>query len=389
MRRLMLVAVLVVVAGVGVVSASPAGRLSGVGAGVHSGGGEGSVAFWTRGVIDRLAADGRRVAASTRAINGACDRIVVWRAPGKKFVTFDTHLHCPQGGSPAFEHVTEVALGAGKVAWIEASGGNNQELYLYAASVLGGPSKTLDSGYNGMGEKGDIAGSYVGALFGAGPLLAYNSWSECSWFYSDGEPTDDCPVEGQVSGETLKWLSAGDRVRIKSGPRSFRLRVVGGGHMALDSLWADSGVVIVLTSTGALSATVPAAAGNDPPRALALTATRLVIERRRTLDVYNPSSGALIRTIPLGVAQRLQLDGANANLAVLSGLHRLVAVRLSDGKQATIPLPDEARATTSPISPRLSDAGLFYAYNVTSTPAKGRIIYIPISQLLARLGSSG
>lgn len=39
--------------------------------------------FSTRGTIVRLAADGARVAASTRGIKGACDRIVVWSAPGE------------------------------------------------------------------------------------------------------------------------------------------------------------------------------------------------------------------------------------------------------------------------------------------------------------------
>ena len=68
----------------------------------------------------------------------------------------------------------------------------------------------------------------------------------------------------------------------------------------------------------------------------------------------------------------------------LNGPHPVVAVRLSDGKQATIQLPGDAKGTMFPLIPRLSEAGLFYAYNVNSTPAKGRIFYTPTQELLAR-----
>ena len=100
--------------------------------------------FWTRGVIDRLAADGSLVAASTGKITGSCDRIVVWTAPGKKFVAFDTHVRCPPDAVTSW--LDEVAVGAGRVAWIEGIEGNKGYLDLYAARVSGGPSEEIDGG---------------------------------------------------------------------------------------------------------------------------------------------------------------------------------------------------------------------------------------------------
>ena len=290
MRRLMLRVgvVAAVVAVVLVAGASSASRSAG-----SVGGGGAGATFWTRGEITGLAVDGPRVAAVTGNLAGSCARVVVWTAPGKKFVTFDTRADCPPRASPSY--VLEVAIGAGRVAWIQGAEGNSQELYLYAAKVLGGPSRKLDEAFNGRGAGGDPAGDYLGQLFGAGALLAYNKWSQCSWADSGGEATADCPASEQVSGETLKWLSASGRVRVKSGSRSLHLLAVGGGRMALDSLWddssfrvgvSDSRAVDVRSASGALVATVPVA-GNDLGHVVALSTTRLVIQRRRSLDVRN------------------------------------------------------------------------------------------------------
>ncbi len=359
--------------------------------------------FWTRGVIDGLAVDGSLVAVSTHAIKRSCDRIVVWTAPGKKFTSFDTHVGCPDG-FPSYWFVRELALGAGRIAWIEVVAGNSQEMYLYQASASGGHSKKLDTAYNGYGASGDWAGDWIGQLFGSGPILTYNHWTLCNWLESDGQPTAECPVEGHVSAATLRGVGPdGRRIRLRTGPGVFRLLAVAAGRLAVEPMstfrpgyetsngsrygpgfGTGSGEILVLSQAGSVTATVPAAPDKRAPRAVALSKSQLAIQRRSTLDVHSPASGKLIRTIPLGAAQRLQLVGANTKLAILSGLHHLVAVRLSDGKQAPIPLPDEAKATTSPISPRLSEAGLFYAYNVTGTPAKGRIVYTPTQELLAR-----
>ena len=67
-----------------------------------------------------------------------------------------------------------------------------------------------------------------------------------------------------------------------------------------------------------------------------------------------------------------------SKLALLRGPHRLVLVRLSDGKRISFPLRGAAATL---VGARLTDAGLFYAYNVRGS---GQIVFEPTGRLLAR-----
>ena len=193
----------------------------------------------------------------------------------------------------------------------------------------------------------------------------------------------------------------GGRIRLLAGQGAFRLLAVAGGRLAVEPMstfrpgydtgnggrygpgfGTASGEILVLSQAGRISATVPAAPEKGALRAIALSKTHLVIQRRSTLDVHSPAAGKLIRTIPLGTSARLLLTGINSRLAVLTAQGRLTLVRLSDGRRVTLPRPADATGRAWPISARLTEAGLFYAYNVTATPAKGRIVFEPTAQLL-------
>lgn len=137
-----------------------------------------------------------------------------------------------------------------------------------------------------------------------------------------------------------------------------------------------AGAVSIRAANGAQVATVSDAAGTA--RAVALSKTRLAIERTLTLDLYNPATGAAVKSLPLGSAASLRLVDVNSRLALLRGPHRLVLVRLSDGKLISFPLGSGAAATL--VGGRLTEAGLFYAYNARS----GRIVFEPMGKLLAR-----
>ncbi len=344
--------------------------------------------FFTRGKVVRLAANGNRVAALTTHIANSNDRIVVWRAPGSRFTRINTSVNSANP-SAGFAYVNRLALGGGSVVWVEAGGGNYTSGNVYAAPIAGGPAKSFD--FYSNGPSGDPAGDHVGQLFGQGPLLFYNRWSNCRY---TGDPDQDdpgCPVGGQISGEKLLRISAGLRTVVGSGPGVFRLAAVGGGRLALvataqqawSGQWIGSGVVTVTTPAGVLVATVPAVAG-DPPRAVMLSATHLLVERRQTIDSYNPATGALLASIPRGTPASLKLVGVNASMALLLGRHRLDLIRLSDNQRITLSLPAAALACACPTDAKLTDAGLFYAYNVPTATAKGRIVFEPTANLLAR-----
>jgi hypothetical protein len=272
--------------------------------------------------------------------------------------------------------VDELALGDGQVAWISRSGGNTLELMVNAARLSGGAPRRIEHAFNGAGAGGDPKGQWVGQLLGGGSLLAYNGWSVvCD--SPDEFACDEGRATLSVTDERIVRISAGRRAVVKRGAGSRPLSAVGGGRMALES----EGAVTILGPSGARVATIPASPGS-PTRAIALSRTRLAVTRTFTLDLYNPATGAKAKSISLGPAAALQLVGVNSTLALLRGPRRLVLVRLRDGKLISLPLP--AGRAASIIDTKLTDAGLFYAYNVFRPSKRGRIVFEPTPRLLAR-----
>jgi hypothetical protein len=333
--------------------------------------------FSTRGLITKLAADGNRVAVKTTARSSrSCGQIIVWTAPGRRSKSFSTSnpgcgaIVCGAGSGC----VDELALGDGQVAWISRSGGNSLELMVITAKLSGGAPKRIEFAVNGDGAGGDPEGDWVGQLLGGGSVLAYNAWTlEC-----DAPPESGCGSQDlHLTDERIVRIVAGRRDFVKSGPGSRPLTAVGGGRMALV---ADDAIT-VLGRSGARVATVPAVPGS-PTRAIALSRTRLAVTRTFTLDLYNPAGGARVKSIPLGAAAGLDLAGVNSRIALLRGPRRLVLARLSDGKLISLPITSSRAASI--VDARLTEAGLFYAYNVRKPSPGGRIVFQPSARLLAR-----
>jgi hypothetical protein len=165
----------------------------------------------------------------------------------------------------------------------------------------------------------------------------------------------------------------GRRAVVTRGDAAYPLLAVGGGRMAVG---AAAGLTIRAAS-GASIATVPYAP--DSARAVALSTTRLAIETALTLNLYNPADGAATKSLPLGAAASLRLVDVSSRLALLRGQQRLVVLRLRDGKRFSFP-----PAAANLVGGRLTEAGLFYAYNARSGSLPGRIGFEPMGKLLAR-----
>ena len=337
------------------------------------------VLFTTRGLITKLAADGNRVAVKTTVRSSrSCGRVIVWTAPGRRSKSFSTSnpgclsILCRRGSGC----VDELALGGGQVAWISRSGGNNLELMVIAARLRSGRPRRIEYVVNGDGAGGDRKGDWVGHLLGGGSLLAYSAWT-ISCEAPDPEDCDMGRASLSITDEKIVRVSADGAAILKLGPGSTPLRAVGGGRMALES----EGAISILSASGARVALVPVVPGN-PPRAIALSRTRLAVTRTFTLDVHNPATGAKVKSIPLGPAAALRLVGVNSRLALLRGPRRLVLVRLSDGKLIALPITSTRAASI--VDARLTEAGLFYAYNVRRPSPGGRIVFQPSARLLAR-----
>jgi hypothetical protein len=312
-----------------------------------------------------LAADGPRAAVVTSKKRG-CGQVVVWTAPARRVSRFGLgNLGCH------FDGVGELALGGGQVAWIEEGGGNDLELALRAARLPRGRATQLDYDVNGDRAGGDPTGGWIGNLVGAGGLLAYNRWTvvcdqppgyECG----DGDP------HARVTQERLVELANGRRKTSGGGPGVYSLAAAGGGRLAVSR--ADG--VATMTATGAKATFVP-----DPAhtvRAVGLSAAALGLERKSTLDLYDPGTGALRKSIPLRSAASLQLVGLTQRYALLGRGTRIVLVRLSDGSAANL-LP--ARAASSFVGARLTESGLFYAYDLGGARDPGRVAFVPARAL--------
>ncbi|MDP9309222.1 MAG: hypothetical protein M3P15_13075 [Actinomycetota bacterium] len=324
--------------------------------------------FSVRGRITDLAADGNRAAVTTH-IKPGCGRIVVWTAPARRSTRVKPGiLGCGGDG------VTQLAIGAGSVAWIEQGGGNNLEMIVMAAK-LGGTRKQIEFATNGDRAGADPTGAWVGDLLGGGPMLAYNSWTQICDKPADQGCGENDPLL-RVTNQKLVRIAAGHRTVVTRGAAAYPLAAVGGGWMATVS----AGAVTVRAGSGAQVATVPDT--DTSARALALSKATLAIERTSTLDLYNAATGAAVKSLPLGPPSAVRLADVTSRLALRRGPHSLVLVRLSDGKRVSFPLRPGAAPTL--VGAMLTEAGLFYAYNTRSASLPGRIVFEPMGKLLTR-----
>ena len=275
----------------------------------------------------------------------------------------------------------DLALSNDRVAWIaEFSLPNEPEvtLVVFARRLSDGKRQELGEAFN-LSNRQDIGGQWLGQLLGGGPLLAFNDWFvDC--IYPPPDPNREDIDYCDESNPTLRVDSqdvviSGERSgAVKSGPGFYPLRAVGGGRLALEP--ADA--VVVLAQNGSRVGLVPADDAN-PPRGIALSRTHLAVLRTSTLDLYNPAGGANQKSVALGRAAGLELEGVNAKLALLRGPRQLMLVRLRDGKVVSLPL--SAAAAKSFVGAKLTAAGLFYAYNLRRA---GRVVFEPTPKLLRR-----
>jgi hypothetical protein len=327
--------------------------------------------FSTRKPIGYLAADGNRVAACLETYHHR--GFVVWTPPGRKSLTVRASCY------------DDIALAGDRLAWIVDYALPNQpelKIVVYEQRLSDGRRRVI-GGVENEANHNNLRGLWLGQLLGGGSLLAWNIWAlDCldpPPPLCEGDYCTECDGENptlRVLGQKLV-VSHGRRAREHTGSALYPLRAVGGGWLAA----TPGGAVVVVAPNGARVATVPAVE-TDPPREVALSRTRLAVTRTSTLDVYDPSTGTPLKSIPLGPAAALKLVGVSSTLAVLGGPHELVLVRLSDGKLVSLPLA--AAAARGLADAKLTAAGLFYAYDLSRGANRGRIVFEPAAKLLAR-----
>jgi hypothetical protein len=320
-----------------------------------SSGANGDRTYATPGAITRLAADGPRVAALTAKVKGSCDKVVVWNAKNGNVTTFATREACPHADVPVIPYTVEgLALGDGQVAWIAYTGGNETETLVYAARLTARKAKEIDFlTYESDSGEGDDAQH----LLGGGSTLAYNRLLGCTENASGGF---DCDVRLARIRNGAHEVARGETLLAAAGTRMVALHT-----KALTLLAPDGSRVAVLP--GSATERTPVAAG----------ATRVTVRSPRALDVYDAANGSKLTSLPLGAAAGLKLVGVSASLALFRSSGRAALMRLRDGTVAPLTLKGVVDA-------RLTDDGLFYAYNTPTATQKGHVAFEPTARLLQR-----
>lgn len=315
----------------------------------------------------KLAANGPRAAVVTKRRRG-CGQVVVWTAPRRRVTRFGLgELGCH------FDGVDELALGGGQVAWTEMGGGNDLELTLMTGRLPRGRKKQLEYQVNGDRAGEDPTGGWVGNIVGSGASLAYNVWEVAC-----GRPAGESCYKGdpklRVTNQRLYRVVAGAKTLTATGDDIYALAATGGGRFAV----VRTDGVGTIGADGERDAFVP-----EPPqavRAVRLTGSALILEKAHSLELRDPGNGTLTKSIPLGSAP-LDLVGATEHYALLHTGTRTDLVRLADGATAAVELPPAA--LRSLVDVRLTDAGLFYAYNLAKGRTPGRVGFVPARALVA------
>jgi hypothetical protein len=318
--------------------------------------------FSTRLPIRLLAADGGRAAVVT-ANAKACGAVVVAsvRRRGSR-----SYPRCYG------DRASELALGAAQVAWIEEGGGNNLEMSVIAAKLAGGPAKQIDFETNGDRAGGDPIGDWVGVLRGGGSLLAYNAWQVvCTHQNADEEYCDWVGVGKRRLFAHLRRQAHSGGVGLECVPARRRRRRPDGDHLGRRRRQRPR-------PDGRTVATVPADAG-DPPRDVALSGSRLALERTFSLDLYNPKTAGRRGRSRWVRPRRCSSWVSRPSSRCCGGRGRWCSSALptASSRRSRRAWPERPV-----VGVRLTDAGLFTAYNLPKAAKKGRVVFESTARLL-------
>lgn len=315
----------------------------------------------TKGAIEALSLDGRRVAYDLEARELGCNTLHVRDLHTGSDVVVSGAGTCEADSTSTGAGVREIALAGARVAWIVNLGGNTESAdTLYTAVTGVSKEKKLAAALRTGDVDGELVGDWLANLAGDGDLLVVNRWQTLAG--------------GAQGGQQLVRVAAG-LTPVYFGPGALNVRSVDTGRVAIH----NGRAVFVRTATGGLVTSFqPAAATRD----VALRKDFVVaLTAAPALEVHHAVTGALLKTIPVPAGGRA-LD-LHANIATFAVGKTIRAVRLATGKQVTI-----ATAPKAIVDVQIDDAGVVYAFNpVTGVKGVGKLVFLPLSFVQAKLGS--
>jgi TolB protein len=240
----------------------------------------------------------------------------------------------------------------------------------------------VEAFYGTNGAHGEInSGTMLGTLAGAGALAAFTS-IKAEWTGTKVVLLSKrlWRVDGVRRRPLLSGRGLGDPVDVDGG----RVALQGGpeGSTILDRNGRRLGRLHVRELR-----TRPQAF-HWVQRRLVLTGSRAAVLAGDELRVYGVRSGRRVASWPLAQAPD-ELSGAAAGLVVFVHGRSVHVVRLRDGRAAVFAVPAQRIPHANPGERRvhadISSHGLYYSYNVARGRYPGRVVFVPLPKVAARL----
>jgi hypothetical protein len=315
------------------------------------------------GVDDRLVAtDGSRIAYS--ALQSNCSTAIFDWSPRTGTTT---RVSGKESCNEPFQ-LCSLAVAGTRFTWITAWDGNTESGEVLRSASLPQPNervlaKSLRSG--GSGD-GGIAGDSLGALVGAGNLIAVSHW----W----------TNARGAVTRSEVDLVAEGGLRRLVSGLSALSAQSIDAGRIAV--LRSDRSVGIYLPTGRPLRAIKlrnlrrDALHGLCSPYSIALLGNKLlVLTDAGTLDIYNSRSGAYRRSWPVPRSVR-NLDAYGGVAAYADepsdDLYKVHVLSLATGKDVVLGRSGAGVA--------IDAAGLVYAKWYANRPST--LVAVPLRRVL-------
>ena len=163
---------------------------------------------------------------------------------------------------------------------------------------------------------------------------------------------------------------------LRTFPRGVR---VVGVHAAAIVVGARKGLLEVLNAGGKLLRTLDVSVSDIS--AVTLSGSRVVVQRGRSVSVYDIRTGAREREWPM---QRGVIADVHGGVAVYVTDVAVHLLRLADGRDVVLSTPTRGRGE-GPLRAQLEASGLFYSFVDYTHSKPGHVVFVPFSRIRERL----
>jgi len=312
--------------------------------------------------IERVTTDGRR--AIPRLHVEKSPRLLVWDGVTGRRVRGPRPCHDSYGPG-------QLVLAGTRLAWTCSETGNTfSGVWLETVRLGARRPVTAASSITYRDEGGDV----IENLVGRGRTIAFSNHHYGANEHRDAwlllpRKASKCPASGLY----------GSRALCRALPRA-----AGGATTSVDAgtvlTVTEHGLVRILSASGRLLRGWSLGEGIVTAR---LRGSTLAVQQGATLDAYNAATGAKTQTRSLAANEGLApfLLDVQGDLVVYATGGAIHLLRLTDGRDVALALPGAAPW----LDARLEPAGLFVSWNKMYDRRPGRLAFVPLGVIHARL----